>query len=173
VDGRPPKTKFGTTIESGDKPRSWRQKQTSIRYEEYMGNIYWDWKRLKDISLYGSQAYETSTDFDSESDAKSAMKEYFASQECAKCGSRDLSGNNIKVEITRVQLYKTVDKTGFFGGKKQVEERWKVVQRVGSLQFPEAHIFSSGGHYKCRKCGHRMGSLGFFAQWAANIAKGG
>lgn len=138
-----------------------------------MGSVSWSWKRQKDQKLYGSRATESDTDFESERAAKEAMNRYFASQECERCGSRDLNGSNIEVEITRVELFHSVQKKGFFGGTKEVEEHWKTVQRVGSINFPNSHIFSSGGHYKCRKCGHRMGSLGFFGQWAANIARGG
>lgn len=138
-----------------------------------MGSISWSWKRRRDESLYGSRAEETSNDFPSESDAKAAMKAYFAAQECEKCGSKDLTGDNIEVELTKVALYREVTKKGFFGGEKTVEELWKTVYRVGSILFPQAHLFSSGGHFKCRKCKHRMGSLGFFGQWAANVIRGG
>lgn len=137
-----------------------------------MGSVSWNLKRLKGESLYGSKAYETDNDFASEKDAKNAINAYFSSQECEKCGSKDLTGDNILVEITKIDLHHEVIKKGFFGGTKVVEEHWKTVYRVGSILFPPSHIFSSGGHLKCRKCKHRMGSLGFFAQWAANIARG-
>ncbi len=138
-----------------------------------MGSVGWSWKRLKEEKLYGSRAYETDNDFDSEKEAKNAINAYFLAQECDRCGSKDLTGDNIIVEITKIALHHEVDKKGFFGGTKRVEEHWKTVHRVGSILFPPSHLFSSGGHLKCRKCKHRMGSLGFFAQWAANIAKGG
>ena len=136
------------------------------------GSISWNWKRQKDESLYGSRAYETDNDFSSEKNAKNTVNAYFSAQECGKCGSKDLNGDNIMVELTEVKLYREVKKNGFFGGEKMVEEYWKTVYRVGSILFPQAHLFSSGGHFKCRKCGHRMGACGFFGQWAANIARG-
>lgn len=138
-----------------------------------MGSVSWSWKRGKDERLYGSRAFETDQDFPSESEARRAVDAYFGAQECEKCGSKQLVGDNIVVEVHRADLYREIEKKGFFGGKKIVEEHWKTVQRVGSIIFPSAHIFSSGGHIKCRKCKHRMGSLGFFGQWAANIARGG
>lgn len=138
-----------------------------------MGSVSWSWKHQKAQSLYGSMAYETDNDFDSEKDAKNAINAYFSSRECDKCGSKDLNGDNIVVELTKVDLHREVNKKGFFGGEKLVEEHWKTVYRVGSIIFPQAHLFSSGGHLKCRKCKNRMGSLGFFGQWAANIARGG
>lgn len=138
-----------------------------------MGSVSWSWKHQKAQSLYGSMAYETDNDFDSEKEAKNAINAYFSSRECDKCGSKDLSGDNIIVELTKMDLHREVKKKGFFGGEKLVEEHWKTVYRVGSIIFPQAHLFSSGGHFKCRKCKNRMGSLGFFGQWAANIARGG
>lgn len=138
-----------------------------------MGSVSWSWKHLKDESLYGSRAYETDNDFSSEKGAKNAVTAYFSAQECEKCGSKDLNGDNIIVEITKIALHHEVKKKGFFGGEKIVEEHWKTVYRVGSIIFPQAHLFSSGGHFKCRKCKHRMGALGFFGQWAANITRGG
>lgn len=137
-----------------------------------MGSVSWTWKRGSDEKLYGSRAFETDQDFASEKDARRAVEAHFAAQECEKCGSKDLSGDNIIVEIHKVDLYHEVEKKGFFGGKKIVEEHWKTIQRVGNILFPAAHIFSGGGHLKCRKCKHRMGSPGFFGQWAANIARG-
>lgn len=138
-----------------------------------MGSVSWSWKHQKAQALYGSMAYETDNDFDSEKEAKNAINAYFTSRECDKCGSKDLNGDNIIVELTKVDLHREVKKKGFFGGEKLVEEHWKTVYRVGSIIFPQAHLFSSGGHFKCRKCKNRMGSLGFFGQWAANIARGG
>ena len=138
-----------------------------------MGSVSWTWKRGKDEKLYGSKAFETDQDYPSEKDAKRAVESFFAAQECEKCGSRDLGGDNIEVEVTKIDLYREIEKKGFFGGAKMAEEHWKTVHRVGSIFFPNAHIFSSGGHLKCRKCKHRMGSLGFFAQWASNVARGG
>jgi len=138
-----------------------------------VGSVSWSWKRGKDEKLYGSRAFEMDQDFASERDAKAAVEAYFKAQECEKCGSRDLDGSNIEVEVHKVDLYREVDKKGFFGGSKTVEEHWKTVHRVGNVLFPQAHIFNGGGHYKCRKCKHRMGQPGFFGQWAANVARGG
>lgn len=137
-----------------------------------MGSVSWSWKREKDEKLFGSRSYETDEDFSSEQAAKSAVQSYFASRECDKCGRKNLSGSNISVELKRVDLHHDVKKKGLFGGEKTVEEHWKTVYRVGGFIYPTAHLFSSGGHLKCQ-CGNRMGSPGFFGQWAANIAKGG
>lgn len=138
-----------------------------------MGSVSWSWKRGKDERLYGSRAHETSLDFASEKEAKQAVEAHFSAQECEKCGSKDLTGDNIIVEVQKIELFHEIEKKGLFGGKKMVEEHWKTVHRVGDIFFPSAHIFSGGGHMKCRKCKHRMGSPGFFGQWAANIARGG
>lgn len=135
-----------------------------------MPSISWSWKHLKDESFSGSHSYETDNDFASEKDAKNAITAYFKNQECEKCGFKDLSGDNISVEVTKVALHHEVKEKGFFGGEKMVEKHWKTVYRVGNILFPQAHIFSSGGHFKCTnsKCKHRMGSLSFMGQWASN-----
>jgi len=137
-----------------------------------MGTVSWSWKRQKDEKLFGSRAEESNSDYESEKSAKAAVERYFSSQECEKCGRTDMGGSNILVEIAKVDLHRTVAKKGFFGGEKNVDEHWKTVHRVGHVIYPTAHIFSGGGHLKC-KCGHRMGSPGFFGQWAANVARGG
>ena len=138
-------------------------------------SVSWSWKHHKDEKLFGSKSYETDGDFLSEKSAKNAVDLYFTDMECEKCGHKKLGGSNIQIEITRVDLHHDVKKKGIFGGEKTVEEHWKTVYRIGSFLFPTAHLFSSGGHLKCSnsKCGHRMGSPGFFGQWAANVAKGG
>ena len=110
----------------------------------------------QDESFSGSRSYETENDFASEKDAKNAITAYFKNQECEKCGFKDLSGDNVLVEITKISLH------------HEVKE--KVFYRVGNILFPQAHIFSSGGHFKCTnsKCKHRMGSLSYMGQWASN-----
>ena len=137
-----------------------------------MGSVSWSWKWGGNEKLYGSRAYETDHDYPSEREAKQAVDAHLSAQECEKCGSRDLNGDNIVVEVQRIDLHHVVEKKGFFGGQKSVEEHWKTVHRVGSILFPTAHLFNGGGHLKCRKCKHRMGSPGFFGQWAANVARG-
>ena len=132
--------------------------------------VNWNWKWKKDQSLYGSKACLQNTDFDSKKEANKAIEAYFEQKECDQCGSKKVNGYNIKVEITKVNLYHDVKKKRFFGGEKTVEEFWKTVFRVGSIVFPSAWLLSSGGHFKCKKCGHRMGSPGFFGQWASNYA---
>lgn len=104
-----------------------------------MGSVSWNWKRLKDESLYSSMSYETNNDFPSEKDAKNTLNAYFKELECERCGYKNLNGDNIIVELTKVALCHEVKKKGFFGGEKLVEEHWKTVYRVGSIIFPQAH----------------------------------
>lgn len=109
-----------------------------------MGSINWTWKRLKKERLFWSKSYETDCDYSCESEAKKAVEAYFKAQECEQCGSKNLTGNNILVEITKIDLHHDVTKRKLFGGTKTVEEYWKTVHRVGYILFPPAHLFSSG-----------------------------
>ena len=100
-----------------------------------MPSISWNWKHLKDESLSGSRSYETDNDFSSEKDAKSAINEYFKNQECEKCGFKNLSGDNVIVEVTKVSLHHEVKEKGFFGGEKMIEKHWKTVYRLVTYYF--------------------------------------
>jgi len=135
--------------------------------------ISWDWKEADRKKLFGSQAYETDMDFESKSKARDAINAMFLSYECKGCGSHDLSGGNILIEITFISLYREVTKKGFFGGEKWVEEHWKDVWRVGDgMIFKSGGVFGGAGYIKCNKCKEKASAGGFWGQWAANIAEG-
>lgn len=134
-------------------------------------SINWDWEEAAREKLFGSQAYETNMDFESKSKAKEAINTFLASYECKGCGSHDLSGGNILIEVTPISLFREVKKKGFFGGEKWVEEHWKDTWRVGNMVLKSGGVFGGAGYIKCNKCKNKAGAGGFWGQWAANIGE--
>lgn len=130
----------------------------------------WDWKYGKKETLYGNLAYLTDHDYDSKSLAKKSVEAWLKSLYCKKCGSDNLVGGNLLVEIKEVSLFHKVEKNKFFGGTKLVEEHWKDVWRVGDLIFKDGGVFGGGGYIECRKCKNKVKGGGFWSQWASNIA---
>lgn len=135
-------------------------------------SISWGWKEHEKKKLYGSQAFETDMDFESRSKAKDAMNATFKAYYCKECGSHQLNGDNVLVELTPLSLYHEVQKKGFFGGEKWVEEHWKDVFRVGDVSFKSGGVFGGAGYIKCTKCKNTLSGGGFWGQWASNIAEG-
>ncbi len=98
------------------------------------------------------------------------MDSTFHSYYCKQCGSHDIDGANIEVEITPVSMFREVSKKGFFGGDKWVEEHWKDIYRVGDLVFKNGGVFGGAGYLKCKKCKAEVSGGGFWSQWGQNIA---
>ena len=135
-------------------------------------SISWDWKEFDRKKLYGDQAYETDKDFESKSNAKEAIALMLKSFSCKECGSYQLEGGNIIFEVTPISLYHEVQKKGFFGGEKWVEEHLKDIYRVGEMVFKNGGVFGGAGYIKCSKCKSKVSGGGFWSQWASNIAEG-
>lgn len=133
--------------------------------------ISWDWKEHDRKKLYNSEACETDMDFESKSKAKDAVSAMFKNYYCKECGSQQLDGGNILVEVTPLSLYREVPKKGFFGGEKWVEEHWKNVWRVGDMVFKNGGVFGGAGYIKCVKCKNNVSGGGFWSQWATNLAE--
>lgn len=133
-----------------------------------MASVDWSWKEKKKLKLFGEKGSRLSTDFSSKKEAKEVLEQFFKDMTCEVCGSSRLVGKNIQVEIQEIELYpKTVVKN-WLGKEKVVDKYSETVYRVGDMVFSPAWLFSSGGHFKCRDCGHRYGSPGFFQQWLIN-----
>lgn len=132
--------------------------------------ISWDWKEADRKKLFG-QTHETDMDFESVSKAKEAIDALLASYECKGCGSRDLSGGNILIEIAPISLFHEVKKKRFFGGEKLVEEHWKDVWRVGGMVFKSGGIFGGAGYINCNNCKSKADADNFCIATGVDMTK--
>lgn len=134
--------------------------------------IYWEFNELNMQELHGNQAYDTDKDFESRSDAKQHINNQLKYATCPNCGGKKLDGNNVRVDIRKVKMYKQHSKKGMFGGEKYVDEHWKTVYRISDIYLKDGGILGGAGHIKCASCKHTIeGRSAFWGQWAANIAE--
>lgn len=135
-------------------------------------SISWNFDYIKDIELYGNQAYDTDKDFKSVSDAKKHINSMLKHYQCENCGGKRMTGHGVIIEIHKVKMYKQILKKGMFGGEKYVDEHWKTVQRVENMYVKSGGFLGGAGVIECKSCKEKIkGGNAFWGQWAANIAE--
>lgn len=92
------------------------------------GDIPFDYVELERL-----QVYSEGQDFDSWGALKSAVKECLDDYECPNCKGHQCKGRFVLTIVRKVDIYREVEKTGFFGGKKKVDEFVKTAWRVEEI----------------------------------------
>lgn len=85
------------------------------------------------IELERQRVYSDGQDFDSWRELKTAVKRVLSEYECPSCKGHQCKGRQVQTLVRKVDVYREVEKTGFFGGKKKVDEFVKTAWRVENI----------------------------------------
>ncbi len=103
------------------------------------------------------RSYSDGMDFDSWGELKSFAKEALKNFECPYCQGHQCEGQLVYFQVRKVDLYREVEKSGWFGGTKHVDEFVRTVWRIEGLYLKQMDggwgIFSdeSEGYIKCTR----------------------
>jgi hypothetical protein len=89
------------------------------------------------IELDRGRVYSEGQDFDSWGELKSSVNRVFADYECPTCKGHQCTGRYVNVLVRKVDIYREVEKTGFFGGKKKVDEFVKTAWRIEDVTLKQ------------------------------------
>ncbi len=87
--------------------------------------------------LERQRVYSDGLDFDSWGELKTTLKQYLKDYQCTTCKGHQCKGRDVNVLVRKVDLYREVEKTGFFGGKKKVDEFVKTAWRVEGVTLKQ------------------------------------
>lgn len=82
------------------------------------------------VELERQRSYSDGADFESWSDLKDATKKFLESYQCPRCQGHQCDGDHLIFETRKVDIYREVEKSTFFGGTKKADEFVKTVWRV-------------------------------------------
>lgn len=106
----------------------------------------------KAAELHGSQAEVLQNDFVSRSDLKDRVQQLLDRFECPNCGGHKVKGDNIVAEIGQVTMFREVQRKGFFGGNKFVNEKAGTYWRLYNLYPRPSGFLQSAGYLQCKDC---------------------
>lgn len=115
--------------------------------------------------LHNNHAFETQSDFESESRVRAGVTRFFSNYACPSCGGHKIDGGGIIVKYGKVKLYREEQKKGFFGGISYENKLWKTTYRVQDIQLENGGFLSSAGYLKCRDCKWRIEGGSSSTQW--------